>query len=74
MIYLNLSIGYQNVEGLHSDLFGCKLTNEINFSCDIEIISETWTSCEKCLADAKIPGYEPFTKIKPEKIFREKLT
>ena len=57
MISINLSIGYQNVEGLHSGLFGCKLDSEITFSCDIEIITETWSACENCKA-VRIPGYE----------------
>ena len=67
MIYLNLSIGYQNVEGLHSDLFGCKLESEINLNCDIEILSETWTSCKNC-PNVKTPGYEIVDFINPEKI------
>ena len=66
MISINLSIGYQNVEGLHSGLFGCKLDSEITFSCDIEIIAETWSACENCKA-VKIPGYEFIDATNPEK-------
>ena len=66
MISINLTIGYQNVEGLHSGLFGCKLATEINFSCDIEIISETWSSCENCKT-VNIAGYEFLKGADPEK-------
>ena len=66
-INLNLSIGYQNVDGLHSGLLGCKLDNEIELSCDIEILSETWSNCENC-SKANIPGYVLVNKpIEPEK-------
>ena len=66
MVSINLSIGYQNVEGIHNSLFGCKLGTEINFSCDIEIISETWGACENCKS-TKITGYELVKNTDPEK-------
>ena len=66
MVTLNCSIGYQNLEGLHSDLHGCKLQNCINLTCDIEIFAETWTSCEKCLT-ISTPGYHLLENIKPQK-------
>ena len=66
MVYLNLSIGYQNIEGLHNDLFGCKLESEVDFSCDLEILSETWTPCKKC-PTVKIAGYEFLKSVDPEK-------
>ena len=66
MVSINLSIGYQNVEGIHNSLFGCKLDTEINFSCDIEVISESWGACENC-KNVKVEGYEHVTSINREK-------
>lgn len=66
MLTLNCSIGYQNIEGLHSSLLGCKLENQIDFNCDIEIISETWSSCEKC-KKSSVPGYVFLKQTEPEK-------
>ena len=45
---------------------GRKLGTEINFSYDIEIISETWGACENCKS-AKITGYELVKSTDPEK-------
>ena len=61
----NFSIGYQNIEGLHSSLFGCKL-NLTDFKCDIEILAETWTSCESCKI-CHVPDYQLIKSIEPEK-------
>ena len=66
MITLNCSIGYQNVEGLHSNLHGCKLQNCINLACDIEILAETWTCCNQCKT-TNTPGYHLVKNIDPEK-------
>ena len=66
MLYLNLSVGYQNIEGLHSNLFGCKLESEINLTCDIEILSETWSSCKDC-PNIQPPGYVLVKSIDSEK-------
>ena len=46
-ININLSIGYQNIEGLHNSLMGCKLQDQIELINDIEILSETWSECKK---------------------------
>ncbi len=55
---LDLSIGYQNIEGIHNATFGCKipyLQNE--FIHDIEVISETWGTCDH---EKSISGYKFF--------------
>ena len=61
---LDLSVSYQNIEGLHSPLFGCKMQYiEKSFVHDIEIISETWGGCTH---NKDIPGYK-YLEIKPNK-------
>jgi hypothetical protein len=52
---LDLSIGYQNIDGIHSPNFDCKINYLQNkLSHDIEILSETWGNCDH---DKNIPGY-----------------
>ena len=71
-INLNLSIGYQNIEGLHNSLMGCKLQDQIDLINDIEILSETWSECKKC-KDVTVENYdliktvEPIKKVKTKK-------
>ena len=63
---LDFSIGYQNIEGLHSPLFGCKLPYvQSKLSHDIEVLSETWGKCEH---DKNIPGYKLIEHILPQKL------
>ena len=63
---LDLSIGYQNIDGLHSPIFDCKLPYlQTKFSHDIEVLSETWGTCDH---DKNIPGYKLLEHIKPHKI------
>ena len=45
---------------------GCKLGNEINLTCDIEILAETWTSCKDC-STTQVSGYKLVKLIEPEK-------
>ena len=53
---LDLSIGYQNIEGIHNPTFECKLPYlESRIIHDIEILTETWGSCTH---DKNIPGYK----------------
>ena len=53
---IDLSIGYQNIEGLHDKNFSCKLPYiGKKFIHDIEIISETWDSCPH---SKEIDGYK----------------
>ena len=66
MVTLQCSIGYQNLEGLHSNLLGCKLENGIDLTCDIEILAETWTSCEKCRT-FHVPDYHLLKPVEAEK-------
>ena len=47
-ICINLSIRYQDIEGLHNSLIGCKLNGQIDLINDIEILAETWSECEIC--------------------------
>ena len=61
---IDLSVGYINVEGLHSKNFSCKLPYlEKKFIHDIEILVETWDSCKH---DKNIQGYEVI-EIKSQK-------
>ena len=66
MVTLNCSIGYQNVEGLHSNLLGCKMESGLELKCDIEILAETWSACELCKA-RNVPEYHLLKKVDPEK-------
>ena len=61
---IDLSIGYQNIEGLHSKTFGCKLPYlKTKLIHDIEILSEAWGTCDHT---KDIPGYK-MMQIKPQK-------
>ena len=61
-----MSIGYLNVEGQHDAVMGCKLNGIIDFCNDIEILSETWSECDKC-KHTKIDNYELLKVIDPIK-------
>ena len=44
---LDLSIAYQNIEGIHNLTFGYKLAHITSkFIHDIEVLSETWGECK----------------------------
>ena len=59
----NLTIGYQNIQGLHNQN-GCKLTHLTqNLKDDIEIWSETWA----CKCEISAEGYEVLAKVEPHK-------
>ena len=64
---LNLSIGYQNIEGQHNNLLGCKLSGQIDLFNDIEILAETWSECENC-KKITIENYNLVKSIDPLKI------
>ena len=66
MSHFNLTIGYQNIEGSHSPIFGCKHEEQLNLYNDIEILSETWSSCKNC-KNMQIPGYTVISKILAKK-------
>ena len=54
---IDLSIGYQNIEGLHSKNFACKLPYlQPKLIHDIEILSEAWGVT--CNHSKDIPGYK----------------
>ena len=59
----DLSIGYQNIAGIHNKILGCKL-NLLTLIHDIEIISETWGSCPH---NQEIAGYKIVNIKKPPK-------
>ena len=62
---IDLSIGYQNVDGPHSKNFSCKLPYlEKKFIHDIEILAETWDSCKH---NKDIDGYKIIETIKSQK-------
>ena len=62
---IDLSFGYQNIEGIHSPQFGCKLPYiHSKFVNDIEILSETWGSCTH---EKNITGYKIIDIIHPHK-------
>ena len=61
---IDFSIGYQNIDGLHTKNFSCKLPYiHKKFIHDIEILTETWGSCEH---DKEIDGYR-LIEIEPQK-------
>ena len=63
---LDFSIGYQNIEGLHSPTFDCKLPYmQSKFSHDIEVLSEAWGKCDH---EKNIPGYNLIEHIHPHKL------
>ena len=62
---LDLSIGYQNIEGLHSRNFSCKLPYiEKKFIHDFEVLVETWNNCKH---NKEIDGYKILDPIKAQK-------
>ena len=53
---IDLSVGYQNIEGLHSRTFDCKLSYiQPKLIHDIEVLSETWGICNH---SKDFPGYK----------------
>ena len=61
---IDFSVGYHNIEGLHSKNFSCKLPYlEKKLIHDIEILVETWDSCKH---SKDIPGYKVI-EIKSQK-------
>ena len=63
----NFSIGYQNIEGQHNSILGCKLQNYVELINDIEILSETWSNCKSC-RETEVDGYTRLVNIEPRKI------
>ena len=64
--HLDLSFGYQNIDGIHSSSFGCKLPYiHSKFIHDIEVLSETWGTCthEKNISGYKLLDHIPSHKI-----------
>ena len=62
----DLSFGYQNIEGMHSPSFGCKLPYiHSKFTHDIEILSETWGLCTH---EKNLSGYKLIEEIPPYKM------
>ena len=63
---LDLSFGYQNIDGIHSPQFGCKLSFiHTKFTHDIEVLSETWGTCTH---EKNIVGYKLLENIAPHKM------
>ena len=61
---IDFSIGYQNIDGLHTKSFSCKLPYiQKKFIHDFEILTETWGSCEH---NKEIDGYQ-LLEIEPQK-------
>ena len=60
----NFKIGYKNSQGLHNKN-GCKLDDcSKEFTCDIEILSETWgCNCEKNTFE----NYDILAQVDPQK-------
>ena len=62
---IDLSFGYQNIEGVHSPTYGCKLPYiHSKLIHDIEVLSETWGSCTH---EKNIAGYRLLEYIAPHK-------
>jgi hypothetical protein len=62
---IDLSFGYQNIEGTHSPQFGCKLPYiHSKFVNDVEILSETWGTCTH---EKNITGYKIIKNVPPIK-------
>ena len=62
---IDLSIGYQNIDGLHSKSFSCKIPYiQKKFIHDFEILAETWDSCPH---NKEFEGYKLVDKIDPQK-------
>ncbi len=68
LVNLNLTVGYQNVEGLHNSTLGCKIGEHIDLMNDIEFLSETWNECDACKKSINnIEGYTLIKSIEPLK-------
>ena len=53
---IDFSVGYQNIEGIHSRTFDCKLPYlQSKLIHDVEVLSEAWGVCNH---SKDIPGYE----------------
>ena len=62
---IDLSIGYLNIEGLHTSTFGCKLPHlQSKLIHDIEVLSEAWGVCTH---SKDVPGYKILANIEPSK-------
>ena len=62
---IDFSVGYSNIEGLHSKSFSCKLPYlQKKFIHDIEVLVETWDSCKH---NKEIGGYKIINVVKPQK-------
>ena len=62
---IDLSFGYQNIEGIHGPTFMCKLPFiHSKFTHDIEVLSETWGVCNH---EKNAPGYKLLCEIPPHK-------
>ena len=68
---LNLSIGYHNIAGNYDKSHGCKINTQITLLNDIEILSETWSECDKCKHNM-IPKYILLKNIEPQKAHGQK--
>ena len=63
---IDLSFGYQNIDGIHSPQFGCKLPFlHSKFTHDIEVLSETWGICTH---EKNTSGYKLLENIAPHKM------
>ena len=60
----NLTKGYMNIGGLHDNVMGCKLSNDL-MNNDIEILSET---CGNCAHYENVEGYTLLSKNEPQKV------
>ena len=56
---IDFSIGYQNIEGIHSPTFECKLPYlQSKLIHDVEVLSEAWGVCNH---SKEIPGMKLYT-------------
>ena len=70
-VAVNLSIGYQNIEGAHSSTFECKHKNCIELFNDVEILSETWTKYTHC-KKMSFMDYILIDNILPQKTLQQR--
>ena len=62
---IDLSFGYQNIDGIHSPSFGCKLPYlHSKFTHDFEILSESWGHR---IHEKNVTGYKLICDIPPHK-------
>ena len=67
---IDLSFGYQNIDGIHSPQFGCKLPFlHSKFTHDMEVLSETWGICTQETTPQRTNCWKilPLTKCLPLK-------